>query len=109
MVEQSGLRVTHMTLHPDKLIGDVIKFFSVVRQSSILSCKSFAHVQTIEPHLIRVTQLVPVAAFLRAWMPNKLLVKKISRLLIFFLFRLRVKPKYNAPRSDVIDVVLRQF
>ena len=65
-----------------------------------------AHVQAVEPHLIRVPLLVPEAAFLGARMLAHLLAQELDGLAVLFVLRLRVEQEQRLAGVDAVDVVL---
>src|SRR5687767_2695749 len=95
-----------MTLHQDKLFGDVVKCRRFIKGGGPLGIERFAHVETVEPHLPWINLLMPKTAFRRARVCFQLLAKKRSRFAILFLLRFPVEHEQVSSGKDMVDVVL---
>ena len=72
----------------------------------ILGIERFAHVDTIEPHLLRITLLMPEAAISDAWLVLQLQEERIHHLAITLLARAFIEFKERTSRADVVDIIL---
>src|SRR2546421_8748140 len=61
VIEKTSFRIARVRFHPDELPCDVIEGRVVVKGSSVLRVERLAHVQAVEPHLVRINLLMPEA------------------------------------------------
>ena len=59
VIKQTGFRISDMTLHQNKLSGNIIEVRVFMETLRIFGIERLGHVQAIQPHLIRINFLVP--------------------------------------------------
>ena len=97
--------------HDDELVHDVVDSFLVPGPGEvprgILGVERLGHVQSVEPHLVRVDLLVPEAPVGVAGLLLQLGVERVERHLIAHVARAVVQFEKGAPGTDVVEVVFR--
>src|SRR6186713_395505 len=98
-----------MAFHPNKLIDDIVKIFRRSKLLCILGIKKITHIETIQPHLVRISEFMPEASLFRSWLPVQLFTEKLSRLFILFFFGSMIERKENSSWCDVIEIVFQNI
>ena len=80
MLEQAGFRVAHVAVHQQELLRDVVEVFGGLEGDGVLGAEGLGHVGAVEPHLVGVDLLVPVAAAGRARLHRELAVQEFGGL-----------------------------
>jgi hypothetical protein len=109
VIEEAGLRVAEVLFGEQDLFGHVVEEGRLAEGGAVLGEKRGSHVDTIEPHLVRVDVLVPKAALFGAGMTAHLAAQKFESFLVTLLvrrvFRIGVEDEKDLARVDVVDVV----
>ena len=95
-----------MPFHQNKLPGYIIKVGVFMKCCGILGIERLSHVETIEPHLMRIDLFVPEPTVRRSRMRLQLLTKQCGSFPVFFLTCHFVKQQQAATGIDVVEVVL---
>ena len=104
MIVQSGLRITHMFHHIEKLAENIVVVLLLMKSRLILHIKRLTHIQSVQPDLIRVNILVPEISLAGARHLLDLAVYKINRFAVFFFSGQIVEFKQGFPRIDIVDI-----
>ena len=62
VAEEAGLGVAHVLVHEQELFGDVVEVLRLLEGCSVCGAEGLGHVGAVEPHLVGVDLLVPVAS-----------------------------------------------
>ena len=83
MIKQSGRRVIRVRRHQPDLPGNIVVIRNrFVEQVGILRIKRLGHVQTVQPHLMRIPLFVPEPAIAGARLGLELFSQQSRSLLI---------------------------
>src|SRR5690606_9967193 len=83
MIQQPRLIVTAMPLHQHKLGRNIVKNLLFTEEPCIFSIKWLPHIQTVQPHLMRIDLFVPEPSFRRPGMRTELVTQQGSCLIVF--------------------------
>ncbi len=106
MKEQAGLRIARVPLHQHELFCDVGKCLRMMRDGGVLGAEGLGHVEAIEPHLIRVALLMPVAAFGVARLPGELAHKECRGGKVAPVEGDAIEQQQLAAKEDVVELLL---
>src|SRR2546430_12905713 len=109
VIEQTGFRIARARLHPNELLRDIVEGCVLVKGRGVLGVERLAHVQAIEPHLVRINLLVPKATLMRARLRLQLFAQQIGSLLVFLLFSYPIERQQKFSFVDIIEVVVVQL
>ena len=106
MVEQAGFRVAGVLLHEHKLLGDVGEFLGMVRDRCVFRAEGLGHIKAVEPHLVGIALLVPIAAFDVAGLCAKLVPEEGGGGEVALVLRDAVEEEKLAAEKDVVELML---
>src|SRR5690554_7289122 len=106
MVQQAAFLVQRYTVGQLNLLGNYIKPFGVVKLLGVLRQKGRSHIQAIQPYLVGINFLMPVASRLRFGMITHLLNMQFNGIAILLLTGTLVQGNNIFSRIDAIDVVI---
>ena len=66
VIEQARVRIARVLVQQCKLLCNIAESLGAMKHRGILGIKRFRHVETVEPHLIRISLLVPESPGRRA-------------------------------------------
>ena len=102
---EAGGTIRIMRCRKNKLFRDVVKGCRILCHRGVQGIEWLSHIQTIQPHLVRVDPLVPESAFARPWLLSQLAAKRIGSSTIFLFARQRINPEQSFARCDVIQLI----
>ena len=79
-----------------------------MEKSRILGIKRRAHVNAVEPHLVRITLLVPEAALAGAGLGLELFAQKTGGLLVALFVRQAIERQHGPAGINIVEVVVLQ-
>ena len=103
MAVESRCRVVGVSCADHKLTNDVLIVFGPVVAERIFGIERRTHVDAVQPHLVRVDQLVPESPFLGAWLTGELCTEHVKRFLILDVFRLFVNTEKDFTSVDAVQ------
>ena len=106
VVEQAGLRIARVLLHEHELLRDVGEFFGMMGDGSVFGAEGLGHVEAVEPHLVGIALLVPVAAFGVARLLRELIVEEGGGGEVALVLRDAVEEEKLAAEEDVVELML---
>ena len=81
VAQQAGVFGSRMCgVHQQKLFGDVVEVGGGLEGDGVLGAEGFGHVGAVEPHLVGIDLLVPVAAAGSARLKGELVVEELRGL-----------------------------
>src|ERR1700677_100373 len=87
-------------------MGDVIEVFGVMGDGGVLGAEGFGHVDAVQPHLVGVALLVPVAARSGSRLLRELVVEKGGGREIAWVVCYLVEEQKLAAEQDVVELML---
>ncbi len=105
MLEQAGVRIAHVLVHEEELVGDVVEVGGGLEGGGVLGAEGFGHVGAVEPHLVGVDLLVPVAAAGGARLKGELVVEELGGAGVLGVLGDAVEEEDGAAHLDVVEGV----
>ena len=105
MSEQAGVRIAHVLVHEEELAGDVVEVGGLLEGGGVLGPKGLGHVGAVEPHLVGVDLLVPVAAAGGAGLKGELVVEELGGAGVLGVLGDAVEEEDGAAHLDVVQRV----
>ena len=109
MAEQAGFFVAHVGVHEEELFGDVVEVGGLLEGGGVGGAEGLGHVGAVEPHLVGVDLLVPVAARGGARLDGELVFEEPGGLGVLFLLGNAVDEQRGAAHLDVVEGVAGGF
>ena len=113
MAVQAGRGIESMLRHRPELEGDVFEArrFQAVRDETqgILRIERLGHVESVQPHLLRIDLLVPETAFRGAGLALDLMVKRIHRHTVLLFPGQFIEAEKGPARTDMVRRIIRNF
>jgi hypothetical protein len=105
VAQEAGVRIAHVGVHQQKLFGDVVEVGGGLEGDGVFGAKGFGHVSAVEPHLVGIDLLVPVAAGGSARLKGELIVEKLRGERVLGLRCDAVEEEDGAAHLDVVEGV----
>ncbi len=105
MLQQAGVRIAHVLVHEEELVGDVVEVGGGLEGDGELGAEGFGHVGAVEPHLVGVDLLVPVAAAGGARLKGELIVEELGGAGVLGVLGDAVEEEDGAAHLDVVEGV----
>ena len=106
-------RIVGMLTHYNELTGHIFEISSLLlggnKLMHIFSIIRSAHIQTIQPHLMRINLLVPETAVLRTRMRHQLRKERIHRNFVASLAMTFVHIEKHLAGTNMVDIVVGKF
>ena len=106
MAEQSCVPVQSLLIDKLELHDSVVQaLLKAAEAQAVADSERSLHVQAVEPHLVRITLLVPESAGGGPWLCFKLLHEHINSCLVFLLAGQIVDAEHDVAHPDLIHAV----
>ena len=107
VIKQARFGIDEVFFDQGELPGNIIKVFRLLIENFVFSVKRRGHVQTVEPHLVRVSLLVPKAVLLCAGLAGELSAERVGgfTVLVATGFGLLTQRQQHPSARHIIEVV----
>ena len=95
-----------MTCHRNILVYDVRIVLHTIIPVSVFRIKRRTHIDTVQPHLVRIHLLMPESAILIARMSVELAAQQVESFPVLLLLRLLIDAEQELARIQTVYVIL---
>ena len=106
MIIQPCPGIVRVLVADAKLLHGIVYQVGTPELRSVARQERRSHVKPVQPHLMRIDQLVPEAPFQRARMAAQLAYQHVHRFLVLPVLGFAVQVEQHFPRIDEIQVII---